>query len=388
MVWFRQRSKLVPFKRTIKKSIKKFRGSEPDWDYFGGGMYSNYFTIPRKQHMRAYEVFPTLKETRASLEHIVTNSARSFELYKHSDNDHVQLAIRSTIDDIDAFAKSLIIDYRDTGLPILPIISEHVLEQDPQCIFFDFELEQQLNFSNVDTQQKPIIDKLIHAINIKSCGVLIQFLFTTSIKWNSIAAATATNLSRFLQKIDSGKTKHIVTGLSRNLIPTFSTKNRLDVKDRSSSMYSIGKKIEKQYHQKATTSPVSLSIRGMIIGKRSVIRLALENITAVFGSVIFTNDFLRYCDYHVDSDLAYDWILNNDIASKGAIQTLEKNQKMWSDMRWGRGRDFVPFLCLTPNEFSVFVSLPTDPTSPVSFRRQKIRTSNYGKMVFPLGTVL
>jgi len=388
VVWFRQGNKLLPFKRTTKKSIKRFRNGEPDWNYFGGGMYSNYFTAPREHHMRAYEIFPTLKETQSSLEHIVTNSPRSFELYKHSDNDHVQLAIRSTIDDIDTFAKSLIIDYKDTGLPILPIVSKYALEQNPQCIFFDFELEQQLNFSNVDAQQKPIINKLIHAINVKGCAVLIQFLFTTSVKWNSIAAATAINLSRFLQKIEYGKTKHVVTGLSRNFIPTFSARNRLDVKNRSTSMYSIGKKIEKQYHQKATSSPISLSIRGMIIGKQNVIRLALENVAAVFGSVIFTNDFLRYCDYHVEPDLAYSWILNNDIANKDAIQTLARNKKMWSDMRWGRGRDFVPFLCLMPNEFSAFVSLPTDPALPISFRRQKIRSSNYGKMVFPLGTVL
>lgn len=388
MVWFRQESNLSPFKRTAKKSIKRFIEGEPDRNYFGGGMYSNYFTPPRKHHMRAYEIFPALKETQSSLEHIVTNSPRSFELYKHSDNDHVQLAIRSTIDDIVTFAKSLTVDYKDTGLSILPIVSKYALEQNPQCIFFDFELEQQLNFSNVDTHQKPIIDKLIHAINVKGCAVLIQFLFTTSVKWNSIAAATATNLSRFLQKIDSGKTKHVVTGLSRNFIPTFSARNSTDVKNRSSSMYSIGKRLEKQYHQKATSSPVSLSIRGMIIGKQSVIRLTLENIAAVFGSVIFTNDFLRYCDYYVEPNLAYDWILNNDIANKDAIQTLEKNQKMWSNMRWGRGRDFVPFLCLMPNEFSVFVSFPTDPASPVFFRREKIRSSNYGKMVFPLGTML
>lgn len=387
MVWYRQKSKLTPFKRT-KKLIKKFRNGEPDWDYFGGGMYSNYSTIPQKRQMRTYEIFPILKETQLSLEHIITNSLRSFELYKHSDNDYIQLAIRSTIDDIDAYAKSLHVDYKDTGLPILPIISKDTLEKNPQCFFFDFELEQQLNFSIIDTPQKPIIDKLIHAMNIKGCAILIQFLFTTNIKWNSIAAATATNLSRFLQKIDAGKIKPIVTGLGKNLIPTFSTRTSPDIKNHSSSMYAMAKQIEKQYHQKATTSPISLSIRGMIMGDQTIIRSTLDNIKSIFASVSFLNDFLRCFDYYVDSDLAYDWILNNEIASKDAIQILKKNQKMWLNMGWGVGRDFVPFLCLTPNEFSVFVSFPTDPTSPTPFRRQKIHSVNYGKMVFPLGTLL
>ena len=387
MVWYRQKNNVTPFNRT-KKSIKKFRNGEPDWNYFGGGMHSNYSTIPQQRQMRAYEIFPILKETQMSLEHIVTNSPRSFELYKHSDNDYIQLAIRSTIDDIDAYAKSLHVDYKDTGLPILPIVSRDTLEKNPQCFFFDFELERQLNFSIINMPQKPVIDKLIHAMNVKGCAILIQFLFTNNIKWNSIATATATNLSHFLQKIDAGTIKPIVTGLGRNFIPTFSTRTSPDAKNHSSSMYAIAKQIEKQYHQKATTSPISLSIRGMIMGNQNVIRSVLDNITSIFASVSFLNDFLRCFDYYTDSDLAYDWILNNEIASKDAIQILKKNQKMWSNMKWGVGRDFVPFLCLATNEFSVFVSFPIDPASPVSFRRQKIRPINYGKMVFPLGTLL
>jgi len=387
VVWYRQKNNVTPFNRT-KKSIKKFRNGEPDWNYFGGGMHSNYSTIPQQRQMRAYEIFPILKETQMSLEHIVTNSPRSFELYKHSDNDYIQLAIRSTIDDIDAYAKSLHVDYKDTGLPILPIVSRDTLEKNPQCFFFDFELERQLNFSIINMPQKPVIDKLIHAMNVKGCAILIQFLFTNNIKWNSIATATATNLSHFLQKIDAGTIKPIVTGLGRNFIPTFSTRTSPDAKNHSSSMYAIAKQIEKQYHQKATTSPISLSIRGMIMGNQNVIRSVLDNITSIFASVSFLNDFLRCFDYYTDSDLAYDWILNNEIASKDAIQILKKNQKMWSNMKWGVGRDFVPFLCLATNEFSVFVSFPIDPASPVSFRRQKIRPINYGKMVFPLGTLL
>ena len=351
-------------------------------------MYSNYFSEPLKHNMRAYEILPTLKDSQSSLQFIVTESPRSFELCKHSDNDYVQLAIRSTVDDIESYAKSLNIDYKDTEMSILPIISKDGLSKNPLCFFFDFELEYQLNFTSIDAQQEPIINKIIRAMNVKNCAILIQFLFTTSIKWNSVASTTTLNLSHFLQKIDAGKMKHVITGLTRNFAPTISTRRVPDVKGRSSSIYTIGKRIEKSYQQKTASTPISLSIRGMIMGNQNDIRLALQNIEPVFGSVIFSNDFLRYCDYHVDSNLAYEWLVNNEIANKYAIHTLQNNQSMWSNAKWGIGRDFVPFLCLTPDEFSVFVSLPTDLTLPISFRRQKIKSKNYEKMVFPLGTIL
>ena len=126
----------------------------------------------------------------------------------------------------------------------------------------------------------------------------------------------------------------------------------------------------------------------MILGDQKNIRLALQNITSVFSSVSFSSDSLKYCDYDVEPNLAYAWLTNNDIASKNAVETLEKNQVMWSDIRWGVGRDFVPFLCLTPDELTIFVSLPTEMTLPIRFKRQKIKTTNYEKMVFPLGTLL
>ena len=386
MVWFKLKNKNTLIKNTTKKITKKFKNGEPIWDYFGAGMYSNYSSIPRKHNMRAYEVFPTLKDTYSSLQPIATDSPRSFELYKHSDNDYIQLVIRSTVDDIESYAKLLNVDYKDTGLPIMPIMSAERLKN-VKCFFFDFELEHQFNFSPVE-QQKPIIDRLIRAMNVKGCGILVQFLFTTNIKWNSIASVTANALNQHLQKIGADKTKQTIAGFTKNFIPTIRTETTLDVRGRSSSVYTIGKKLSEHYTHKAQSTPISLSIRGMIIGEQNNIDLAIKNIASVFTSVIFVNDFLKYCDYYVDSDLAYDWLLNNDIANDDAIRTLENNQKMWSDMRWGVGRDFVPFLCLTPEEFSVFVSLPIDPTLPVSFRRQKIRSTNYDKMVFPLGTVL
>jgi hypothetical protein len=185
VVWFRLETK-KGFRGSKQTPIKKFKNGEPARGYFGGGMYSNYLSEPKKHPMRTYEIFPTLNRRQLSFRDIATDSSRSFELCKRSDNDHVQLAIRSTIDDIEAYAKSLGVEYNDTNLPMLPIISKNALEKNPLCFFFDFELEHQLNFTAVDTSQEPIINKLIRAMNIKNCAILIQFLFTSAIKWNDL----------------------------------------------------------------------------------------------------------------------------------------------------------------------------------------------------------
>ncbi|MEM3173071.1 MAG: hypothetical protein QXE82_05985, partial [Candidatus Nitrosotenuis sp.] len=140
------------------------------------------------------------------------------------------------------------------------------------------------------------------------------------------------------------------------------------------------------YHEKTTSMPISLAIRVMIIGRRSDIALTVNNITSVFGDITFSNDFLRYCDYEIDPELAYSWLVNNEIANDEAIRILQKNQRMWGDMRWGINKDFVPFLCLSPPEFSVFVSLPSDPSLPLSFMRRRIKPPNLEMEVFALGT--
>ncbi|MEM3007810.1 MAG: hypothetical protein QXE84_08775 [Candidatus Nitrosotenuis sp.] len=387
MVWFiLKESKNQSHRKVGSKSIKKFLKGEPDWEYFGGGMYANYFSHPLKRNMRAYEVFPTLKEEQRSLEYLVTDAPRSFELCKKFDESGVRLVIRSLSGDIESYAKSLNVEYHDTGMPILPIISKNSLSSDQLCLFFDFELDNQFNFTGIDTQQKPIIDKLIRVMNVKNCAVLIQFLFTTAIKWNTIAADTATSLDNRLQKIDIGKIKSTIVGFRHNFVPVIHTRTISDLKGRSSSIYNIGKQIQRYYHEKTSSLPISLAIRGMIIGKHSDIALTVNNIASVFGDIAFSNDFLRYCDYRVDPDLAYSWLVNNEIASDRSIEILQRNQKMWNDMRWGINRDFVPFLCLSPSEFSVFVSLPSDSSLPILFRRRRITIPNLGMNLFALGT--
>lgn len=387
MVWFRLRdSKNRLCGKITTQTIKKFRNGEPDWEYFGGGMYANYFSEPTKRDMRAYEIFPTMEEQYPSITHIVTEAHRSFELCKNLESDYVQLVIRSSSDDIEAYARSLNVAYRDTGMSILPIISTNSFKDDQLCLFFDFELENQFNFTGINTQQKPIIDKLIRVMNVRNCAVLIQFLFTTSIRWNNIAAETAANLNKYIEKISAGKAKSSIVGFRRNFSPIMLTKKVSDVRGRSSSIYNIGKQVQRYYHEKTTSMPISLAIRVMIIGRRSDIALTVNNITSVFGDITFSNDFLRYCDYEIDPELAYSWLVNNEIANDEAIRILQKNQRMWGDMRWGINKDFVPFLCLSPPEFSVFVSLPSDPSLPLSFMRRRIKPPNLEMEVFALGT--
>jgi hypothetical protein len=390
VVWFQYKNKTkgLIHRKTVPTFTKKFqKGGTPDPAYFGAGMYANYVSESQDQEIRAYEIFPTLKENNVPLSHIVTEATRSFELYKHDDSDTVRLAIRSTLQDIQGYAKSLGVEYQDTGLKILPILGESS-SSNYNTYFFDFELTNQFNFTSLEPLQEPMINKLIRAMSTsKNCGIIIQFVFTRSIKWNQIAKFTSSKLSRYLKSVEDGVTKYVFTGIGHNFIPTVAAKTFPRTKQLSSSIYQTGKKLEVIYHQKAQSVPITLSIRGMIVGNQNDFKAAAQNLDAVFSSIRISRDSLEYFDYP-DLDVAYKWLENNTITSKYAVEILEENANMWRNMKWGVGRDFVQFLCLTPDEFPIFVSLPTDSTLPVSYRRQKLKGLNYDKMVFPLGTVM
>ncbi|WKT57922.1 hypothetical protein QVH35_11660 [Candidatus Nitrosotenuis chungbukensis] len=390
MVWFQYKNKTIGLirRKTIPKFLKKFqKDGMPDPDYFGAGMYANYVSEPPDLEIIAYEIFPTLKENNIPLSHIVTEAIRSFELYKHDDSDTIRLVIRSTLQDIQGYAKSLGLEYRDTGLKMLPILSESS-SSNHHAYFFDFELANQFNFTSLEPLQEPIINKLIRAMNTsKNCGIVVQFVFTRSVKWNQIAKLTSSKLSRYLKSMEEGITKYVFTGIGYNFIPTVATKTFPRTKQLSSSIYQTGKKLEEIYHQKAQSVPITLSIRGIIVGNQNDFKAAAQNLDAVFSSIRIIGDSLEYFDYP-DLDVAYKWLENNTITSKYAVEILEENANMWNNMNWGIGRDFVQFLCLAPDEFPIFVSLPTDPTLPISYRRQKLKGLNYDKMVFSLGSVL
>ncbi|WP_268543598.1 hypothetical protein [Candidatus Nitrosotenuis cloacae] len=392
MVWFQRKERVNKlFHRTARFTFrKKFqKDGNPNCEYFGGGMYANYLNEPAERDIRAYEIFPHLIDNPISLNHIVTNIERSFEIYKEDKIGQVRLGIRSTISDIDGYAGSLGIEYVDTDKKIIPILTPSDSISNYKLYFFDFELVNQLNFTTFERGQESIMNKIIRTMSAsKNCSIVLQFVFTRSIEWNKIAKNAASKLSQYLRTAEQRKIKQIPHGFERNFIPKLSSRTVTKINELSSSTYQTGKKIEYSYHQKSNSTPITLAIRGIAIGIPNEVESAIQNISAVFSSIEFVGDALGCFRYNVDQDRGYRWIENNNISSKHAMEVLQNNSNMWSDMRWGKGRDFVPFLCLTPEEFFVFVSLPTDSTLPISYRRQKIRGVNHDKMVFPLGTLI
>ncbi|HET8720257.1 MAG TPA: hypothetical protein VFM64_04605, partial [Candidatus Nitrosotenuis sp.] len=145
------------------------------------------------------------------------------------------------------------------------------------------------------------------------------------------------------------------------------------------------KNIETYYRQKSTSQPITMSIRGAIVGNKLDVPAAISGISAVFSSVRFVGDHLEYFDYDIDKNRGFQWLENNNLASAYSLEIFKNNAKMWADMRWGRGRDFVPFLCLTPQEFSIFVSMPTDHNLPITFRRKTLRGLNNRTKIFLWG---
>lgn len=388
MVWFRYKKKFkIIQKRSALKFIKKFqKNGVPDTDYFGSGMYANYLYEPMNREMQICEVYPNLTEKAMTLNHIVTETPRSFEIYKQIGSNIARLAIRTTAYDIDRFARALNLDYEKKNEKTLPVSDSTNNIANSKYCFFDVELIHQFNFTVTTKNQEPIMNRLIQIMtSSKDVGIMIQFVFTKSLMWNTVAENTASNLSRYLKKTEENRARSVLVGFDRHFLPKLSIKEYPKNEQLSSSTYQIGKKIEKIYHQKASLTPYTLAIRGIIVGNQMDMQNTLQNISSVFGSLEFVGDSLSCFNYDVDYIRGMSWIENNAIASEYSTKILEKNANMWSDMRWGKGRDFVPFLCLSADEFPIFVSLPTDPTLSLSYRRRKLKGMNYDKSVFRLG---
>jgi hypothetical protein len=388
VVWYRykEEKKGLTNRKTVPEFIKKFKNGKPDLEYFGSGMCANYIYSPIERDIKAYEIFPTLNEKTVSLDHIVTDAPRSFELYKEDDVDTIHLVIRSTNDDLDRYVKSMSVDYSETGLKMLPLIRKPKFPSSYRHYFFDFELVNQFNFTCLEPDQEPLINRLIRTMSSsKNCGIMIQFLFTNWPNWNNVAELAASKLSRHIKSVEEGRRKNVISGFSKNFVPTTFFQIVSNVSKLSSFIYQTGKNLEKYYHQKACSPPITLAIRGMVVGEQDDIYATVSNLSAVFSSVRFVGDHLDYFDYDVDVNRAIMWLENNNIGTSYAYEIFRNNANMWTDMRWGKSRDFVPFLCLMPEEFPIFVSLPTDSSLAVSYRRQHLKGLNYDKMVYLLG---
>ena len=68
-----------------------------------------------------------------------------------------------------------------------------------------------------------------------------------------------------------------------------------------------------------------------------------------------------YFDQYMRSRILYD---------DNAIAQLYNNEKMWKDDKWGRGRDMLPFFCITTQELVDTVShMPYDEALPLRYNR-------------------
>lgn len=369
-------------RRNATEPVKKFKNNgAPDEQYFGAGMYANYLYEPAQRQMLSREVHPDLAN-RSSLVHLVTDAPRSLEFYKERGDEQVRLVIRTSADDMEGYARSLGVHSHD--ISNVPDISGG--EKAPELRFFDFELAHQLNFTSLEPDQKPISNELTRAMtSVLGCGVMIQLSFTRSLQWGKAAETASANLSSYLKSSEAQRTGSTVTGLDRHLIPMVLARDKPRTREVSSQLYKTGKRIEGSYHKKASSPLLTLSIRGAAAGSKDEVSRMLQNIKSVFSSVEFIGDSLCLFEYDIDGVRGNLWIRNNAMASIHAAEILERNCSMWSDMRWGRGRDYVPFLCLTPEEFSVLVSLPSDPLLHVQYRRRSMTGLTSTRIIFQMG---
>jgi len=223
------------------------------------------------------------------------------------------------------------------------------LEKSP--VFFSVELAHSLPFSAVEVPNLPaFVDNLIR---LMPPGTWLQLVFQ-SFQFGGLAEQAAMAWTKVL--LDAKKKKETVEykGGSSWGVKTEAPATEIT----SSTVVQMGGAIAEDAFRKAHASGIILHIRGLTVQGGGWLDAAL-------ASIEIQNDFL--CAYGFEDPRALRWMRARAIPNPTPF--LEMHAKGGFLKAWGRGRELVPCLCLTPTELPVFIHLPTDPNLPVNWTR-------------------
>ena len=223
--------------------------------------------------------------------------------------------------------------------------------------FFSVEQGHALPFTFLDLKQAgTFIDHLVRLMNVP-CWIQIVF---QRYHWGEFAEEAAMCWQQAVMELTEKK-----------LAPKWEIKSGIDVRPSfeyapasakltSTTIVQLGPTIAEQYFEKShATAGIILHIRGLVAEPTTTLASA-------FSTVKINLDGLFAIEFR--DARALRWMRARATPDPAPFLTLHAKGGFLKE--WGKGRELIPTLCLTPQEMPIFVHLPTDPSLPVNYTRE------------------
>jgi hypothetical protein len=313
---------------------------------------------PEKTPGILYEVFPPLDPARkpvlAFLEALAGPIPRTLEIWREPDGK-IRICVYVENETVLEIWKSA---YPGCKFQKMEKTEPEFVNTLKECpYFFSVEQGHALPFTFLDLKQAgTFIDHLIRLMNVP-CWIQIVF---QAYHWGDFAEEAATCWQQAVTELTEKK-----------LAPKWEIKSGIDVRPSfeyapasakltSTAIVQLGPTIAEQYFEKShATAGIILHIRGLVAEPTTTLASA-------FSTVKINLDGLFAIEFR--DARALRWMRARAIPDPAPF--LTQHAKGGFLKEWGKGRELIPTLCLTPQELPIFVHLPTDPFLPVNYTRE------------------
>ena len=316
---------------------------------------------PPKQPGKCYKITPILDPSRQVdlkvLEALAGYTPRSLEIWK--ENGIARIIFYAENENV---VKQLVSAYPGTKYQTIEEIEPSFIKQLKECpVFFSAELLHALPFTKVAHKVGEFINDLIRILPDNSWTQIVFVAYD----YNKLAEVSASKILETIKRWETMERPSLTETILKRPKGKFAfgeLKTEFKVGPppelAASTIMQIGPKIAKDYFEKAHAPGIILHIRGLITQPIGTIAPAFDKVKINFDS-LFPIPF--------KDPRALRWLRTRSIPDPQPF--LEFHAKGGFLKPWGKGRELIPVLCLTPQELPVFVHLPTDPNLPVEYTR-------------------
>ena len=362
------------YEQTDGKAIKKFlKNGMPDPMYFGGGFYQNKEYDDSSYSRTCVEINPYLGIRKQNMIlPLASKTVRSIEIWKELGHKDCKLVATCVPEEMKIFTRMLRASHRKLESNV-PDWLKQEWGVDQELLMFDVELDRQITFTEFDKSQEPLLDKLIYGLAIED-AVFVQIIFSQIDQLSELCRKSAHELNKMAPR---DKIQISITGWHSKL-PKLSEKREVK---KESKFYQRQKNI---YGKRKNEPLVAVSIRGLIYTKSY--KSTLDSLKGMFEMIKVQDDKLIVHDYPLHKNFGQ-YMTDRILSSQHGFNTLlTMGANIWSKIKWGEEKDFVPFLVMNNLELNnIFLKLPTDIIIPVTFQRETISKTNPKKVGFFIG---
>ncbi len=297
------------------------------------------------------------------------STPRSIELWKEPESEVVHVVVSSTPEDLPVLLRELGSVY--PGMRVVKID-----EKEPAFVshsseylklgdgwdgwFFDIEQAHALPGTWFDMKQEQLLlENLVRAL--KGKGGWLQVCWQ-SYSWGGYIEGTSMRIQQMVKEIEKG-----VEVTTPGLDPVGAVglafgkgggggikmdKKTVPHPAAGSTLAIHGPGIAKDYFEKGQRDGIIVSIRGFILSKTPP-----EQLKGAVASVKMDYDFLT--PWYYQDPRGFRWLRSRAIPDPTEILKVHAANGGFGE--WGRSRELIPVLCVTPEEMPLLVHLPQDP---------------------------